>query len=67
MTTVLIDDQPYELESLPETVRDELVSLNFVENELHRLEMMKASLLNARAVYAEALHKALAGMSPPPR
>jgi hypothetical protein len=42
-----------------------LVSLNFVENELHRLEMMKASLLNARAVYAEALHRALAEMRPP--
>jgi Family of unknown function (DUF6447) len=65
MTTVLIDHQTYELESLPEAVRDELVSLNFVENELHRLEMMKASLLNARAVYAGALHQALAEMPPP--
>ena len=64
---LLVGNQPHELETRPETVRDELVSLNFVENELHRLEMMKASLLNARAVYAEALHKALAGMSPPPR
>jgi hypothetical protein len=65
MTTVLIDHQTYELESLPEAARDELVSLNFVENELHRLEMMKASLLNARAVYAEALYRALAEMRPP--
>lgn len=65
MTTVLIDHQTYELESLPEAARDELVSLNFVENELHRLEMMKASLLNARAIYAEALHRALAEMRPP--
>lgn len=62
MTTVLIDNQPYDLESLPQTVRDELVSLNFVEEELHRLEMMQATLLNAREVYARALNQALAHM-----
>lgn len=59
MTTIRIDEQDYELESLPDTVRDELVSLKFVQDELYRLEMMKASLKNAETIYGEALERAL--------
>ena len=56
----MIDQQEFELESLPETVRDELVSLKFVQDELHRMELLMASLKNAERVYADALKSALA-------
>lgn len=60
MTMIMIDQQEYELESLPEAVRDEFVSLKFVQDELHHMEMLMASLKNAERVYGEALKSALA-------
>lgn len=59
MTKILIDQEEYELESLPETVRDEFISLHFVQNELNRLEMMTAALKNSERVYADALTEAI--------
>lgn len=59
MTKIWIDAEEYELESLPEAVRDEFVSLHFVQNELNKLEMMRAALKNSERIYSEALNDAV--------
>ncbi|MEI7993316.1 MAG: DUF6447 family protein [Methylococcaceae bacterium] len=59
MTTVKIDDKDYELESLSEEAKGQLLSLQFVDAELQRLNAQAAVLQTARVAYAKALNEAL--------
>ena len=55
MSNVTIDGQNYELSSLSEEARAQLVSLQFVEQEITRLQLQMAALQTARNAYASAL------------
>ena len=55
MSNVTIDGQSYELSSLSEEARAQLMSLQFVEQELARLQLQMAALQTARNAYAIAL------------
>ena len=55
MSNVTIDGQSYELSSLSEEARAQLMSLQFVEQELARLQLQMAALQTARNAYASAL------------
>ena len=55
MSSVNIDGQSYELSSLSEEARAQLMSLQFVEQEITRLQLQMAALQTARNAYASAL------------
>lgn len=59
MTTVRIDNQDYELETLSDEAKNQLVSLQFVDAELQRLNAQIAVFQTARLAYANALKEAL--------
>lgn len=59
MTTVSIDHQDYDFESLSENAKAQLASLQFVEQELVRLQAKMAALQTARNAYAQALRSML--------
>ncbi|MEI8236153.1 MAG: DUF6447 family protein [Methylococcaceae bacterium] len=59
MTTVTIDDKEYDLDQLSEEAKNQLVSLQFVDQELQRLNAQAAVLQTARLAYANALKEAL--------
>ena len=59
MTTITIDNQNYELETLSDEAKNQLVSLQFVDAELQRLNAQAAVLQTARIAYANALNAAL--------
>ncbi|MDO9028612.1 MAG: DUF6447 family protein [Candidatus Roizmanbacteria bacterium] len=60
MTTITIDEKDYELESLSEEAKAQLLSLQFVDAELQRLNAQSAVLQTARIAYSKALNDALA-------
>jgi hypothetical protein len=55
MSNVNIDGQSYELSNLSDEARAELMSLQFVEQEITRLQLQLATLQTARNAYASAL------------
>ena len=59
MTTITIDNQAYELETLSEEVKAQLVSLQFCDAELQRLQAQAAVLQTARVAYGNALKATL--------
>ena len=59
MTTIKIDDKDYDLETLSDEAKNQLVSLQFVDTELQRLNAQAAVLQTARIAYANALKDAL--------
>ena len=59
MTTIKIDDKDYDLETLSDEAKNQLVSLQFVDTELQRLNAQAAVLQTARLAYANALKDAL--------
>lgn len=59
MTTIPIDNQAYELETLSEEVKAQLVSLQFCDAELQRLQAQAAVLQTARVAYGNALKTSL--------
>jgi hypothetical protein len=59
MTTVSIDHQDYEYESLSEDAKAQLASLQFVDQELVRHQAKIAALQTARNAYAQALRSML--------
>ena len=59
MTTVTIDDKEYDLDKLSDEAKNQLVSLQFVDQELQRLNAQAAVLQTARLAYANALNEAL--------
>jgi hypothetical protein len=65
MSTVTIDDQAYDFDTLPAHAKEQLQSLQFVDNELMRLTAQAAVLQTARAAYAKALREALINVPTP--
>ncbi len=59
MTTITIDNQNYELETLSDEAKNQLGCLQFVDAELQRLNAQAAVLQTARLAYANALKDAL--------
>lgn len=59
MTTIKIDNKEYELESLSDTAKANLVSLQFVEKEIQHLQAQLAAFQTARMAYGRALQEAL--------
>jgi hypothetical protein len=59
MTTITIDNKPYELDSLSDEAKQQLQSLQYCDAELARLQAQAAVLQTARVAYSKALQAAL--------
>ena len=59
MPIIKIDDKDYDTESLSEQAKAQLTSLQFVDQELARLQAQAAILQTARIAYAKALNDKL--------
>jgi hypothetical protein len=59
MATIKIDGQDYNTDTLSDEAKGQLQSLQFVDNELARLQAHAAVLQTARAAYSNALKNAL--------
>ena len=55
MPMINIDGKEYDLDKLPEEAKAQLNSIQFVDNELARLQAQAAVLQTARQAYAKAL------------
>ena len=56
---VTIDDKEYDLDKLSDDAKNQLVSLQYVDGELQKLNAQAAVLQTARIAYAQALKEAL--------
>ncbi len=59
MTTITIDGSTYQVDDLSEDAQAQLASLQYVDQELARLQAQTAALQTARIAYANALKAAL--------
>ena len=59
---VTIGRKQYELNSLPEHAKPQLLSLQFCDQELARLQAQTAAYQTARIAYAKGLQSALPAM-----
>ena len=59
MTTIKIDNQDYDLDTLSDEAKAQLQSLQFVDAELQRLQAQAAVLQTARKAYFKALQEKL--------
>jgi hypothetical protein len=59
MTTLKIDNKEYDLDTLSDECRAQLASIQFVEQELVRLQAQAAALQTAKNAYLQALQKSL--------
>ena len=59
MTTITIDNKPYDLDTLSVDAKQQLQSLQFCDQELARLQAHAAVLQTARVAYSKALQAAL--------
>ena len=59
MTTITIDDTAYDLDTLSAEAKAQLLSIQFVDQELARLQAQAAALQTARIAYAKALGEVL--------
>jgi len=59
MATLKIDNKEYDLDTLSDECKAQLASIQFVEQELARLQAQAAALQTARTAYAKALQAAL--------
>ena len=62
MTTINIDNVEYDTDKLSDDAKAQLVSLQFCDQELARLQDQAAALQTARMAYAKALNDALPAM-----
>jgi hypothetical protein len=62
MTTINIDNIEYDTEKLSDEAKAQLVSLQFCDQELQRLQAQAAAIQTARMAYAKALQSALPAM-----
>ncbi len=60
MPIIKIDEKEYDTDQLSTEAKNQLVSLQFVDAELQRLNAQSAVLQTARMSYAKALNEALA-------
>ena len=59
MTTINIDNIEYDTDKLSDEAKAQLVSLQFCDQELARLQAQAAAYQTARMAYAKALKEAL--------
>ena len=59
MTTITIDNVEYHTDKLSDEAKAQLVSLQFCDQELARLQAQSAAIQTARMAYAKALQSAL--------
>ena len=59
MTIITIDNKEYDIDSLSDEAKAQLVSLQFCDQELQRLQAQAAAYQTARMAYAKALQSAL--------
>jgi hypothetical protein len=59
MATIKIDDKIYDVDDLSEESKAQVLSLNFVDAELNRLQLKVAAMQTARNAYASALNALL--------
>jgi len=59
MSTITIDNQAYDLDTLSDDAKAQLTSMQFVDAELARLQAQTAVLQTARMAYSKALQAAL--------
>ena len=59
MPNIKIDNKEYDLETLPEECKVQLASIQFVEQELARLQAQTAVLQTAKAAYLQGLKASL--------
>ena len=59
MPTVTIDNKDYDLETLPDSVKAQLTSLQVTDQEIQRLNIQLAITQTARNAYASALAELL--------
>jgi hypothetical protein len=62
MTTIKIDNVEYDTDKLSDDAKAQLVSLQFCDQELQRLQAQSAAYQTARMAYAKALQSALPAM-----
>jgi hypothetical protein len=62
MTTINIDNIGYDTDKLSDEAKAQLVSLQFCDQELQRLQAQSAAYQTARIAYAKALQAALPAM-----
>ena len=62
MTTIKIDNIEYDTDKLSDEAKAQLVSLQFCDHELARLQDQAAAIQTARIAYAKALNDALPAM-----
>lgn len=63
MSTITINGKEYNLDSLSEEAKGQIVSLQFVDAELARLQAQAAALQTARIAYSNELQKHLDAFS----
>ena len=59
MPTITIDNIDYDLDQLSDDAKAQLASLQFVDQELARLQAQVSAMQTARMAYANALKAAL--------
>ena len=59
MTTIKIDNVEYDTDKLSDEAKAQLISLQFCDKELQRLQAQAAAYQTARMAYAKALNEAL--------
>ena len=62
MTTINIDNVEYDTDKFSDDAKAQLVSLQFCDQELQRLQAQAAAMQTARMAYAKALQSALPAM-----
>lgn len=60
MTTISIDEKEYDLESISDEAREQLIALQFTDQLIARAQQELAVLQTARNAYAAALRDILA-------
>ena len=59
MAKITIDEKDYDVDDLSDEAKAQVVSLNFVDAELNRLQLKIAAMQTARNAYATALKSLL--------
>lgn len=60
MALIKIDEKEYDTDKLSEEAKAQLLSLQFVDGELQRIQAQAAVLQTARVAYGKALNELLA-------
>jgi len=59
MAKITIDEKDYDVDDLSDEAKAQVLSLNFVDAELNRLQLKVAAMQTARNTYATALKSLL--------